>query len=51
MTSTLLRHDVAATLTREHAAARAMRETRMADIKGQEALRGQKLDFRTSEAC
>jgi predicted O-methyltransferase YrrM len=50
MTSTLLRHDVAATLTREHAAARAMREARMADIKGREALGGQKLDFRTSEA-
>lgn len=50
MNSTLLRSDVAATLAREHAAAKAMREARMAQPREEGAPPPQTLDFRTSEA-
>lgn len=49
MNSTLLRPDVAATLAREHAAAKAMREARMAQPRDG-APSPHTLDFRTSEA-
>lgn len=49
MNSTLLRPDVAATLAREHAVAKAIRETRMAQPRD-EGAPPQTLDFRTSEA-
>jgi predicted O-methyltransferase YrrM len=50
MTSTLLRPNVAATLQREHAAARAMREARMAERGDAPRPQAHTLDFRTSEA-
>lgn len=50
MTCTLTRPDVAATLKREHAAAKAMREARMAQPRPEGAPTPHTLDFRTSEA-
>jgi len=50
MSCTLTRPDVAATLKREHAAAKAMREARAARPRGEGAPPPQTLDFRTSEA-
>jgi len=49
MTSTLLSPDVAATLEREHAAARAMSAARAARPPAPNAQPAHKLDFRTSE--
>lgn len=49
MKSTLFRQDVAETLKREHAAARAMREARMQQPRDENAPPPQTLDFRTSE--
>ena len=50
MNCTLLRPDVAATLAREHAAAKAMREARMVQPRAEGAPPPHKMDFRTSEA-
>lgn len=50
MTCTLLRPKVVATLKREHAAAKAMREARVAQFREEDRLSAPKLDFRTSEA-
>ena len=50
MNSTLLRADVAATLEREHAAAKAMREARMVERGDAPRPQAHTLDFRTSEA-
>jgi len=49
MTCTLLRADVAATLKREHEAARAMRAARAARPPAADGQPAHKLDFRTSE--
>ncbi|TWG97291.1 putative O-methyltransferase [Mesorhizobium sp. J18] len=50
MSCTLLRPDVAATLAREHAAAKAMREARRIQSCGEGRPETHKMDFRTSEA-